>query len=127
MTLSYKDFFGLKIWVGITLNEKSYLKEMKRIGIKDPGPYLLDNAMAVTHFLYPQTGNEKGKHIMIVCISNKLTKFGAYGLLVHEAVHVMQEIKEIMREEKIGREMEAYATQGVSCFLWNEYDELKKK
>ncbi len=37
-----------------------------------------------------------------------------------------QYIKEVMKEEKIGMEMEAYAMQGISSFLWNEYDKEKR-
>lgn len=79
------------------------------------------------HPFYPTNGSESGKKICLVCISSNLTRFGAYGLLVHEAVHIMQEIKEIMREDKIGHEMEAYAVQGIASFLWDSYDQLKKK
>lgn len=129
MKITYKDFFGLKIWVGITTEEKQYLREMKRFNISDPSSWLLDGAFAATHFFKPLSGNgnEKGKYICIICINPNLTRFGAYGLLVHETIHVMQWIKDIMKEDKIGNEMEAYATQGIASFLWNEYDTLKKK
>lgn len=127
MTITYKDFFGLKIWVGLTINEKSYAKEMKRMSISDPSPWLVNDSFATTHAFNPMSGEEKGKHIIIICIKKNLTRFGAYGLLVHEAVHVMQTIKEIMREDKIGNEMEAYATQGISSFLWDTYEKMKAK
>jgi hypothetical protein len=80
---------------------------------------------ATTHYLDPSSA--KSKHICLICIKGNLTRFGAYGLLVHEAVHVMQRIKEIFNEDKIGMEMEAYATQGIASFLWNEYDNQKKR
>ena len=124
-TISYKDFFGLKVWVGITLSEKSYMKEMKRLKINNPHGFLDETASAMTHYIDPD--NHNSKHICLITIKNNLTKFGAYGLLVHEAVHVMQRVKEIFREDKIGHEMEAYATQGISCFLWSEYDEQKRR
>lgn len=123
-SIAYKDFFGLKIWVGITLDEKAYAREMKRYKIKKPSDFLIADSCATTHFLDPS--NAQSKHICIICIKRGLTRFAAYGLLVHEAVHVMQKIKDIMREDRIGMEMEAYATQGISCFLWNEYDKLRR-
>ena len=124
MKIPYKDFFGLKIWVGIIASEKCYLKEMKRLKIKNPTSWLLDNSAATLHVYEPKENLIK-KHICLVCIESNLTRFSAYGLLVHEATHILQYIKEIMREDKIGNEMEAYAMQGISCFLWNEYDRLK--
>jgi len=126
MSIKYKDFFGLKIWVGITLNEKSYLKEMKRYKVISPSNFLLDTSSATTHFLDPKVENMSDRHICLICIKNNLTRFAAYGLLVHEATHVLQKIKKIMREDQIGEEMEAYAMQGISSFLWDNYDELKK-
>ena len=125
MKVAYKDFFGLKVWVGITVNEKAYLIEMGRLKIKDPSPWLLERAAATTHFIDPDKSSSK--HICLICIEKNLTRFGAYGLLVHEAVHVMQRIKEIFNEDKIGHEMEAYALQGIACFLWDEYDKQRKK
>jgi hypothetical protein len=120
----YKDLFGLKIWVGLTVSEKAYLKEMRRLKIKEPSPFLLDSASATTHFICPSNSNSK--HICLICIKPNLTRFGAYGLLVHEAVHVMQQIKDIFREDRIGHEMEAYAVQGIASFLWDTFDGRKK-
>jgi hypothetical protein len=125
VTISYKDFFGLKVWVGITLTEKAYAKEMARLKIAAPRPFLNTGSSATTHYLDPDSASSK--HICLICIKSNLTRFGAYGLLVHEAVHVMQRIKEIFNEDKIGMEMEAYATQGITSFLWNEYDNQKKR
>lgn len=124
-SISYKDFFGLKIWVGITASEKAYAREMKRLKITETHPFLVTGSSATTHYLDPTSYNSK--HICLICIKDDLTRFGAYGLLVHEAVHVLQKIKEIFNEEKIGMEMEAYATQGIACYLWNEYDDLRKR
>jgi hypothetical protein len=123
--IAYKDFFGLKIWVGLIISDKAYAKEMKRLGLKNPNPFVVEGASATTHYLDPSSA--KSKHICLICIKPDLTRFGAYGLLVHEAVHVMQRIKEIFREDKIGAEMEAYATQGICSFLWEEYDDLKRR
>jgi len=121
----YKDFFGPKIWVGITVSERAYAREMKRLRINEPHPFLNCGASATTHYIDPTSANSK--HICLICIKRNLTRFGAYGLLVHEAVHVMQRITDIFNEDRIGMEMEAYATQGIATFLWNEFDNLKKR
>ena len=121
--LSYKDFFGLEIWVGLTVCPEAYRREMTRLKITSPSSFLVDTASATTHYIEPTARHRK--NICLITIKTGLTKFNAYGLLVHESVHVVQRIKEIMHEEKIGYEMEAYAVQAISCFLWNEYDRQK--
>lgn len=49
-----------------------------------------------------------------------------YGLIVHEAVHIWQEVKDRMKEDSPSCEFEAYSVQAIAqdlFELWNEYKE----
>lgn len=49
------------------------------------------------------------------------------SVIVHEAVHVWQEIELIMGEKQAGREIEAYAVQWISQCCLNIITEAWKK
>lgn len=112
--INYIDMGCYPIWVGVTDSLLSYDKEMKRLGIKSPPPFVLEGKDATTHFFK----NSEQQSICIICIDKNRAKnkktVQIMSLLVHEAVHVWQECKEIMGETSPGREIEAYAIQWIS-------------
>lgn len=60
---------------------------------------------------------------MLICLrdAHKHTPIETAGLLVHEAVHVWQEIRTHMGEKEPSSEFEAYAIQRISLNLMDAY------
>jgi len=113
------------IYYCLCTNEKQFYKEMKRLGISknEAGSFIKNewSHATVHHF------ERKGKYISIVCIDkenakkNKTDPNQIVGLLIHEAVHIWQEIKEHIGEHDPSREFEAYSIQSISQELIRSY------
>ncbi len=71
---------------------------------------------ATVHFY-----SQKGNTVALVCLNPGKDVSANIGLLVHEAVHVWQQLCEDMGEGKPGDEVEAYAIQAISERLIGEY------
>lgn len=114
--------------VGICFNEKDFHRELKRLKVPPAqwSSWLTQDALATTHHLT----SEKGSRASIVCIPIKPEMEGidVATLLVHEAVHVLQEYLDYIGETSVGRETQAYAIQNISARLMIAYrDELFKR
>ena len=106
--------------------EAEFLKELKRTKSPAPWPkWIEDDALATTHYIV--TG--KGNRATLVCMTDKkLDGIPAASLLVHEAVHVVQEYFRHIGEDQPSIEMQAYAIQEVSGQLMFAYaDKLFKE
>jgi len=106
--------------------EAEFLKELKRTKSPAPWPkWIEDDALATTHYIV--TG--KGNRATIVCMTDKkMDGIPAASLLVHEAVHVVQEYFRHIGEEQPSIEVQAYAIQEVSAQLMFAYaDKLFKE
>lgn len=75
-----------------------------------------------THFF-----ENKGKTSIAVCMRLKkgLTIEQIYGLLVHEAVHIWQDIRDSIGEKSPSKEFEAYTVQHIAQELFLAYKKLK--
>jgi hypothetical protein len=113
------------IYYALCTSEKAYKKEMKRLGIsKNDTPSFIKNewSHATVHHL-----DNKGKSISLVCIDKKQcekdnrTPNEICGLLIHEAVHIWQEIKENIGEYEPSAEFEAYSIQCIAKRLIEAY------
>lgn len=112
-------------YYGLCTTEKGFLREVKRLKVPSPPNWVLNEwSDATTHFL-----ELDGKVSAIVCIRNFEGKpvEQVYGLLVHEASHIWQEIKRLMGEGSPSAEFEAYSIQRVSQNLMNAFKELTCK
>jgi hypothetical protein len=73
---------------------------------------------ASTHFLK----NDRNESVAIVCLyDHKHLKEQVYALLAHEAIHVWQEVLEVMGEKGPSPEFEAYSIQQICQELFLEY------
>jgi hypothetical protein len=107
-------------------SEKRFKAELKRIKLKKkyhPG-FVLHGASATIHFF------EQGeKQLAIVCMQKdkEKTKPQLYAMLVHEATHLWQKIRENIGEAAPSNEFEAYAIQTLSQRLIEAYIEQTSK
>ena len=116
----------LPVFLGLCQDERKFKKELLRLKLTETWPWLTsDHADATTHFLH----NDKGDRTVIVCIRNKpgITLCQAYALLVHESVHVWQEVKEIIGEREPSKEFEAYSIQAIAQELMVAYRHPTKR
>lgn len=117
------------IQVALCMSEKQYKKEMKRAGIENYSPFLLNEHVNATVHFYT---DKEVRYLAVVCIGD--TKGRQYetvaGLIIHESVHVWQRAKRHLGEHEPSDEFEAYAVQRISQGLLMEYRrhlEKKKK
>ena len=114
--------------VGICFSEQDFYRELRRMKVPQHnwGSWLTEGALATTHHLT----SGKGNRASIVCIPVRPEEEGVAmaTLLVHEAVHVVQEYFEWIGEAQVGKETQAYAIQNISAQLMRAYrDELFKQ
>lgn len=112
--------------VGLCQTENQFKNELKRLGVSESEDvqWVTDGKDAtVTEF----SGTKKHEKCFLVGIKqDKTTRpIEVIGLLVHEAVHVWQRIREDINEDKPSNEFEAYAIQNISTRLIDAY-KLKK-
>ena len=115
-------------YIGICFNERDFHRELRRMKVPPSqwSSWLMQDALATTHHLT----SEKGNRASIVCIPVKPEMEGVEvaTLLVHEAVHVLQDYLDFIGETQVGRETQAYAIQHISAQLMRAYrDELFKQ
>lgn len=121
--MKYLDNSLLIGWVqyALCLDPSEYAKEMKRLKVEQPTPFLMEDKPATTHFFYPKGDGSKSVAIVCLCPEDDMDAIAIATLLVHEAVHIWQEKCELMGEENPGREIEAYAIQRISSHLLRAY------
>lgn len=106
----------------ICLSEKKLKKELKRLNVgREQWPdFISSGKEATVHFLEnPNQGN-----YAIVCIKQPkdgITTEQIEGLIIHEAVHIWQESKELIGERSPSREFEAYSIQRIAQDLITDY------
>lgn len=109
------------IHYGLCRTEKAFKKELKRLGVpkKDRPDFLLNRSDATVHFFE----SKDQKECAIVCLGKMKdrTSNEIVGLLIHEAVHIWQHVKENMGESYPSKEFEAYAIQTIAQRLIEEY------
>lgn len=92
-------------------------KEMKRFKVNQE--IGINNGKSATTNIMK---NDNGEVVAIVCLyDHSVDILMIYALLVHEAVHIWQEIKENIGEREPSHEFEAYSIQKISQNLFYEY------
>lgn len=112
------------IYFTICTSEKIMQAELKRLKIKDSFPHVSPGADATTQFFRNDNENE----IAIVCFydyRNHSTERN-HALIVHEAVHIWQKIRDDMGEDKPSAEFEAYSVQMIAQELFLEFKRQTK-
>ena len=104
----------------LCLSEKEYKQALRHLKVNSDEAWIkTPHADATAHLMSTQDG----KHTCIICLRVKpdTTPVEIAGLLVHEAVHVVQNYFIHIGEDYPGKEQEAYAIQCVSQELMAEY------
>jgi hypothetical protein len=106
--------------IGLCVSEELFKKELKRLKlpIKDWPEFVPKHKDARVHLF------QNGSYLCaILCIkkNKKVTKSEIIGLIVHEAVHIWQEIKLSINESNPSIEFEAEAMQNISQRLIEAY------
>ena len=120
-----RELIRSPLYIGLCLSEKKFAKEMKRMGIKNPPSFLKTPQSNATAHFFIKDGDESvivalGKH-------KKREPIEVAGLLVHEAVHIWQAVKDSIGEHSPSMEFEAYSIQSISQQLMCAYTELTKR
>jgi len=105
----------------LCLNEKEYIQAVRHCKINEHPPWVSELSDATTHIWQ----NDK-RTVTIVCIRPRKDRAEAYGILVHEAVHVWQQAMKDLNESAPGEEVEAVGIQGIAQQLIEEYMRRKK-
>ena len=118
-----RELIQSPIHLCLCCTEKSFSRVLKHLRVpKKDWPNFLgsDGADATVHHF-----ENSGKHAAVVCMHKKqpkdLSRIQKDVLLVHEAVHVWQEIKLIIGEKYPSSEFEAYSIQSISQELISAY------
>jgi len=109
-------------------SEKKFKKELKRLGVpKADWPNFLTSTHVNATVHYFDETESQGK-CCIVCLGSTegFSKIQVYALLVHEAVHIWQAIRDSIGERYPGVEQEAYAIQRIAQSLMYAYKEQVK-
>lgn len=105
----------------ICVSEKAFEKKLDSLNIPKMmrPPFERQDADAVTHFFADGDGD--------TCCVITITRREGYddsaiaGLIAHEAVHVWQEVREKLGEDKPSSEFEAYGIQAITHSLLDSY------
>ena len=104
--------------------ESEFHKELKKLKIPKadwPEFMVSDHANATVHYFENKKVHEK---CCIVCLgpTKGCSKIQVYSILVHEAVHIWQAIRDSIGEKRPASEQEAYAIQSIAQQLFSAYD-----
>lgn len=113
------------IYIGLATTERQFKSALKKLKIpKNEYPNFLKTAYAdaTVHYFTCE-----GKEAAIVCIHkmqpNPMSRIQIDCLLMHEAVHIWQTVRENMGEKYPSREFEAYSIQCIAQNLIVAYHE----
>lgn len=115
-------------YYGLCCTEKQFHRELRRMKIDRANwpPFLnTPQANATLH----TWNNAEGKLMAIICIGDghKHSIPQVHAMLVHEAVHLWQFIRQHIGEKAPSDEFEAYSVQTISQRLMEAYEEYSEK
>lgn len=109
---------------GLCMSQKEFDVALTKLGLETE-PWVSVGDAALTHII--TTGNKVSVIVCLATPSSTETLEQTYSTLVHEAVHVWQEIREYIGEQRAGNEQEAYCIEQIAYNLMNEYRKLMEK
>lgn len=121
-----RNLIRAPLYYGLCTTEAMFRRELKRHNVlRDRWPNFILNGHsdATTHYF-----TQKNETCAIVCIRARSENTGIQiaALLVHEAVHIWQEVKTLIGESSPSLEFEAYSIQAIAQELMEAYVEQTK-
>lgn len=108
--ITYLQGVFFPVYIGVAFSEKQYLKEMKRLGVKEP----IDFHSSTASMKSLVNGD---KETLIVCFDptkhRQLHRNQVAAILAHECVHVSDAIFRRIGEHAPGDETRAYLVQYI--------------
>ena len=103
----------------LCLNEAEYNAVIKFMVVADPDQWLDNGCGACVHHFRSSDGG----NTCVVCLNDVgfESSIELASVLVHESVHIWQELRAHMGEESPSREFEAYSIENISKTLMEEY------
>lgn len=114
-------------YVALFLREEDFLKEMKRLKIKDHHPYLSPTTVMCVHVYHNDKTNDT---YCCVCVHHNIDQWSPVqivGFFVHESVHIWQSHCKKIGEQNPSDEFEAYAIESIATKLIEKYNALTSK
>lgn len=118
----------MPVYYALALNLAQFDRALDhlKIPMRNRPNFVNNRADATLHwFDVPSENDGKAKLCAIVCVTPNEDPVKVCGLLVHEAVHIWQEVERIMGN--MGSEGEAYHIQSISQELFMKYSELRNE
>jgi hypothetical protein len=115
----------MTLCLALCVSEEQYLRELRRLDVKAYGEYMpgIGTNACVHYFVNDKTGITRA----FVCVNRERLSekdpIAVAGVIVHEAVHVWQEICSDIGEKNPGAEFEAYSIQRIAEQLMRSYVE----
>jgi hypothetical protein len=100
------------VYFGICTSERQFAGECRKLGIKQPPEWISATSDACCHIL----ANSKGETACIVAAPPRQrgqSRAAYAALIVHEALHVWQQVRAAIGEDKPSSEFEAYSLQAI--------------
>lgn len=106
----------------LCISAKQYHRELKRLGVprKYRGEFLPTECQAMAHRFESASGAVPFA-LVTIGHTGKLDGIKIASILMHEAVHIFQYIKEAIGEDEPGMETEAYSIQKIAQNLMYSY------
>lgn len=98
-------------------------EQMKDAGYKKSEFLSMDCPAQVT---FGTNKHGKKEAIVQLCNVQDKSRIAIFGLLLHEAVHIYQEVKQLMGERDVSAEFEAYSIQRIAQDLFWAFEESEK-
>lgn len=106
----------LPCYLGLVTNEPQLRREWKRLSLpKENFTFPSKSTNALTHF-FTREKDGRTQSIILVCVhdTNRTFEPDTLALIVHEAVHVWQWVRDYLKEASPSAEFEAYAVQNIT-------------
>ena len=125
MTWCSRVAMYLPLHYTLVLSEKDFQRECRRLALpRDKWPAWVTNehSDATTHHFVH--GSNTRCAVVALRLRPAFDGVQIAALLVHEAVHIWQECKDLIGERNPSAEFEAYSIQGIAQNLMQKYVEL---